>query len=118
MNKHLAYPLLKSLLTNKHIKTATAKYIISILHIVVISIVISVAGLGTNPKDTEGKLAIWSNARLIAKSVDEIIGEIDNYYNWSAVLQSSTYFCAENEKGWFQNARPVAEICRKNRSVP
>lgn len=58
----------------------------------------AVAGLGQEPKDTEGKLAMWSNARLIAKSVDEIIGEIDNYYNWSAVIQSSTYFCAENEQ--------------------
>lgn len=57
----------------------------------------AVAGLGIEPKDTEGKLAMWSNTRLIARSVDEIIGEIDNYYNWSSVLQSSTFFCAENE---------------------
>lgn len=57
----------------------------------------AVAGLGQEPADTEGKLAMWSNARLIARSVEDIMGEIDNYYNWTAVLQSSSYFCQSTE---------------------
>ena len=57
----------------------------------------AVAGLGEDRTLTEGKLAIWEEGRLVAKSVEEIMGEIDNYYNWSTVLQSSSYFCTQDE---------------------
>lgn len=57
----------------------------------------AVAGLGNETTETEGKLAMWENGRLIAKSVEDIMGEIDNYYQWSSILTSSAYFCQEGE---------------------
>lgn len=63
----------------------------------------AIAGLGQDITQTEGKLAMWSNGRLIARSVEDIMGEIDNYYNWSAVLQSSSYFCQSTESNLSSN---------------
>lgn len=57
----------------------------------------AVAGLGQNTTETNGKLAMWSNGRLIARNVEDVMGEIDNYFNWSTVLQSSSYFCQSTE---------------------
>lgn len=57
----------------------------------------AVAGLGQDTSQTEGKLAVWSNGMLIAKSIEDVLGDVDNYYNWSTVLQSSSYFCQSTE---------------------
>lgn len=56
-----------------------------------------VAGLGTDYTTTQGKLGVWKDKRLIAKSIQELLGDVDNYYYWSNVVQSSCYLMAENE---------------------
>lgn len=56
-----------------------------------------VAGLGSDQTTTQGKIAVWKDKRLIAKSIQELLGDVDNYYYWSNVFQSSCYLMADDE---------------------
>lgn len=57
-----------------------------------------VAGLGSDIEETQDELAVWDEGRLIARSVEEIMGEIDNYYQWGGVLQSCKWLCGSDEQ--------------------
>lgn len=70
----------------------------------------AIAGLGQDTTVTEGKLAVWEGGRLTAKNIQELIGDITNYYMWSAVLQSSCYFCAANESNLSEIYTPTISL--------